>query len=123
MQTNIEILFAMHELSIAINIVDIVTEEAKKAQSSSITEIEIEIGSMSGIIIEALDFAMEEAVKGTCLNNAKLNFTEIKAEANCSKCEKQFEVDDFFAVCPKCGSFETDIIKGKELKIKRIILE
>ncbi len=112
----------MHELSIAVNIVDIVTEEANKSKASSIAEIEIEIGGMSGIIIEALEFAMEEAVKGSCLSNAKLNYTELRAEANCSKCNNQFDVDDFFAVCPKCGSFETDIIKGKELKIKKIIL-
>jgi len=112
----------MHELSIAINIVDIVTEEAIKANFSSISEIEIEIGSMSGVVIEALDFALEEAIKETSWKNAKLKFTEIKAEANCSKCNNHFDVDDFFAVCPKCGSFETDIIKGKELKIKKIIL-
>lgn len=112
----------MHELSIAINIVDIVTEEAKKANSSLISEIEIEIGSMSGVVIEALNFAMEEAVKKTKLINAKLRFIEVKAEANCSKCNNHFDVDDFFAVCPKCGSFETDITKGKELKIKKIIL-
>lgn len=112
----------MHELSIAVNIVDIVTEEAKKVDSTAVSEVEIEIGSMSGIIIDALNFAMEEAVKNTSLSKAKLIFTEIKAEATCSKCDHHFDVDDFFAVCPKCGSFETDIIKGKELKIKKIIL-
>lgn len=112
----------MHELSIAVNIVDIVTEEARKVNSSSISEVEIEIGSMSGVIIEALNFAIEEAVKNTCLINAKIKFTEVIAEAKCCKCENDFKVDDFFAVCPKCGSFETDIKKGKELKIKKIIL-
>ncbi len=113
----------MHELSIAVNILDIVNEEAIKAKSTSITEIEIEIGSMSGVVIEALVFALEEAVKNTKLCKAKFKFIETKAEATCSKCDNHFDVDDFFAVCPKCGSFETDIIKGKELKIKKIILE
>lgn len=112
----------MHELSIAVNIVDIVNDEAKKANSSTVSEVEIEIGSMSGVIIDALNFAMEEAIKNSILTNAKLKFIEITAEATCSKCDYHFEVDDFFAVCPKCGSFETDIIKGKELKIKKIIL-
>ena len=112
----------MHELSIAVNIVDIVTEEVNKFDSSSVVEIEIEIGSMSGVIVESLDFAMEEAVKNTCLSKAKIKFIELISEANCSKCGNHFSVDDFFAVCPKCGSFETDIIKGKELKIKKIKL-
>lgn len=109
----------MHELSIAVNIVEIVSEEAG---FKTVSEIDLEIGSMSGIITESLDFAMEEAVKGSCMSKAKINLHELKAEAVCSKCDHVFEVDDFFAVCPQCGSFETDIIKGKELKIKKIKL-
>ncbi|MCG8484240.1 MAG: hydrogenase maturation nickel metallochaperone HypA [Clostridia bacterium] len=110
----------MHELSIATNIVEIAEEEAIKAKKSTISEIDIEIGSMSGVIIEALEFAMEEAVKKGVAQNAKINFKELMARANCEKCFHQFEVDDFFAVCPKCGSFETNIISGKDLKIRKI---
>ncbi len=112
----------MHELSIAVNIVDLVTDEVKKSGGKFVTEIELEIGSMSGIILEALEFAMEEAVKNSPLEKAKVRYHELQAEAKCSKCENIFEVDDFFAVCPKCGSFETDISKGKDLKIIKIKL-
>jgi hydrogenase nickel incorporation protein HypA/HybF len=112
----------MHELSIAINIVDIASDEARKAKKDFFSEIEIEIGSMSGIVHEALEFAMTEAIKNTCLERAKLTYTIISAEANCEKCCNKFEVDDFFAVCPKCGSFKTNVTKGKDLTIKKLIL-
>ena len=110
----------MHELSIAQNIVELSTEESKKQNMHNISEIYIEIGSMSGVILEALEFAMEEAVKGSVLESAKINYLNIQAKAVCSKCKNHFDVDDFFAVCPKCGSFETDINSGKDLKIKKI---
>ena len=86
----------MHELSIATNIVDIASDEARKAKKNFFSEIEIEIGSMSGIVHEALEFAMAEAVKNTCLEKAKLTYTIIPAEAHCEKCFNEFEVDDFF---------------------------
>lgn len=112
----------MHELSIATNIVEIAEEEVIKAKAKEVIEIVLEIGSMSGIVVEALEFAMEEAVKNTLLKNAKRNIIAITAEALCTKCGHKFEVDDFFAVCPKCGSFETEVLKGKELKVKKLIV-
>ena len=112
----------MHELSIATNIVEIVEEEITKANAKEATEIVLEIGSMSGVIVEALEFAMDEAIKNTRLQKANRSIVELQAEAHCTKCQNKFEVDGFFAVCPKCGSFETDIIKGKELKIKTLKL-
>ena len=113
----------MHELSIATNIVEIVEEEAKKVNAKEVSEIELEIGSMSGIVAEALEFALDEAVKNTVLENSKRIMINIMVEAICTKCDKLFEVDDYFAVCPKCGSFETDITKGKELKIKKLKIQ
>lgn len=112
----------MHELSIATNIVEIAEEEVIKAKAKEVIEIVLEIGSMSGVVIEALEFAMDEAVKNTLLQNAKRSIIKQMAEALCTKCGHHFEVDDFFAVCPKCGSFETEVLKGKELKVKKLIV-
>ena len=70
-----------------------------------------------------MEFAMSEAVKGTILSKAKRLITEIQAKAICNKCKHHFDVEDYFAVCPKCGSFETTITQGKELKIKKLIIQ
>lgn len=112
----------MHELSIANNIIEIVEEEKTKANAKIISELELEIGSMSGIIVEALEFALEEAKKNSALQQTHILYNEVMAEALCIECQNSFQVDDFFAVCPKCGSFKTDIIKGKDLKIKKLVV-
>ena len=44
----------MHEFSIALNIVDIASRTAKKAKAKKINEVEIEVGIISGVIVEAL---------------------------------------------------------------------
>ena len=51
----------MHELSIAMSIVDIAADYAARDNAKCVTEIEIEVGTLAGVVIDALDFAMEAA--------------------------------------------------------------
>jgi len=68
----------MHELSIVQSIVDIATNEANAAQGNMIDEIEIDIGALSGIDMNAFWFAWNIAVKNTLLANAKANIHHIE---------------------------------------------
>ena len=54
----------MHEMSIVLGIVKIAENEAQKAGVSSFTAIDLEIGNLSGVEWDALDFAWEAAVEG-----------------------------------------------------------
>lgn len=113
----------MHELSIAMNIVDIADEETKKANANKVYEIELEIGTMSGIVLEALEFALQEAVKDSVLGNAKIKITEIQAKAKCLNCLHIFKIEDLYSPCPNCNEFKTEIISGKELRVKSLKVE
>ena len=108
----------MHELSIAINIIDIASEQAKKNNLSVIDEIEIEVGTLSGVEIDALKFALEIATKNTIIENSKTTITEIIGQARCMTCLKEFVIDRFFTQCPECEQFNFEIIKGQELRVK-----
>jgi len=81
----------MHELSIAVNIVDLATEEAANANAKKILRLELEIGKLSGVLPDALEFAMEEAIKGSMLENAAISYNYIPAIANCPDCCNEFE--------------------------------
>lgn len=113
----------MHELSIAINIVEIAEEEVRKTTAEKVSELTLEIGDLSGVIIEALNFAMEEAVKGSVLENARIKINKIEAVARCSDCGHEFTTKEHLTVCPKCSSSFSDIIKGKELNVKSLVIE
>jgi hydrogenase nickel incorporation protein HypA/HybF len=108
----------MHELSIAMNIVEIAEENARNANTSVITEIELDIGTQSGVVLEALEFAMQSAVQGTMLEKAEVKINSIPAKGVCSQCRHEFFVEDLFAPCPECGNPFCEIIQGKELKVK-----
>jgi hydrogenase nickel incorporation protein HypA/HybF len=113
----------MHELSIAMSIIEIAEENARNANTSVINEIELDIGSQSGVVLEALEFAMQSAIQGTMASNAKVKINSIPARAVCDKCQNEFYVDEIFAPCPECGNPFCEIIQGKELKVKSLKAE
>jgi hydrogenase nickel incorporation protein HypA/HybF len=113
----------MHELSIAMSIVDIAEENAAASGVKSVSEIQIEVGDISGVVHEALEFAMEEAVKNTVLQNAKRVVITIPGKAKCLECKHEFEIGDVFTPCPQCSSFNNEIISGQELRVKSMLGE
>ena len=113
----------MHELSVAQNIIEIVTVHASKVKAKRVCEIVLDIGAISGVIPENLEFAWEIATKNTVAENSVLKINFIPAKALCLDCKKEFKVDDIYTMCEFCGSLKFDIIQGKELKVKSIIVE
>lgn len=112
----------MHELSIAYSIVELAEEQANKRNASEIEEIELEIGQLAGVEIQTLDFALQSAVKGTRLENARIVRHIIEGEARCNDCETIFAIGTLFTPCPRCNSYCTKIIHGKELRVKSLIV-
>lgn len=113
----------MHELSIALSIVELAEEEAKKADATSISKIEVEVGTMAGIDPDALLFAWDAAIQGTMAGQAELVIHTIQAEAHCLECGKDFPAEHFLVQCPDCGSYRYQITKGKELRISSLMVD
>ena len=113
----------MHELSIALGIVKIAEDESAKANANSVKAIELEIGSMSGIEMDSLDFAWPMAVKDTVLENARRDIDYIEAKARCLECQTEYDIEHIFDACPKCQSYFKDIFRGKELRVKALEIE
>ena len=113
----------MHELSIAMGIVELAEKEAIKGGGNVIESIELEIGKLSGVEIEALDFAWPVAVKNTMLANAKRIIINPSGKAKCADCGLVYDIDNLYDSCPQCNSYLKDIFQGKELRIKAITID
>jgi len=113
----------MHELSIAQSIVELAEEQARNHEAQCIEELELEIGSLAGVELQSLEFALESCVKGTLLENARIVRHDIPGEGRCGDCEKVFPIDTLFTPCPFCSSYAVKMIKGKELRIKSIVVK
>lgn len=113
----------MHELSIVMNILETVEDSAIEHKATGVSVIELEIGLLSGIEFDALEFAFEHAPKSKILQNVKFLINKIQPSARCAECQHEFETNEFAAHCPKCNSFRTEIIKGDELRIASYRME
>jgi hydrogenase nickel incorporation protein HypA/HybF len=112
----------MHELSIVMSIIQIAEQQAKTANARSIDEIELDIGTMSGIDMDSMNFAWEQAVKQTMLQNAVRKINSIEAKAKCLDCDTEFAIEKYYDACPVCGEHLLDILQGKELRVKSLLV-
>ncbi|MBW4559060.1 MAG: hydrogenase maturation nickel metallochaperone HypA [Trichormus sp. ATA11-4-KO1] len=109
----------MHELGITQNIVAIVSEHA---QGSKVRRVVLEIGLLSAILPDAIQFCFDICTQGTVLAGAILEIKEIPGLAKCRQCGAEVTLDKPFGIC-NCGSWQLDLIAGEELKIKEIEIE
>jgi hydrogenase nickel incorporation protein HypA/HybF len=107
----------MHELSIAMSIVDMAQEEAER-RDVKIDAVHLELGPLSGIVAEALLFSYEVACAGTPLEGSKLMIKEVPIEVYCPACKTQRVLSSMqWFCCPECGTPTSDVIHGRELLI------
>lgn len=107
-------------MSIVLGIVKIAEAEASKAGVDTFAGIDLEIGNLSGVEWEALDFAWEAAVKDTVLEKAIKKVHKIQAKAQCADCNSIYNINFIHDNCPTCGSFMKIILQGKELRVKSL---
>ncbi len=113
----------MHELSIALSIVDIAEEEVKKNNASVVEEIVIDIGMLSNIQVDSLEFLWDQAVKASVLEGAERKLNLVPGKARCTVCCKEFHMTEIFDACPECHDFLNEIVEGRELKIRSLTLK
>jgi len=107
----------MHELSIAMSIVDMALEEAER-RDVKIDAVHLELGPLAGVVAEALLFSYEMACSGTPLEGSRLVIKNVPIEAYCPACKAQRTLTSMqWFCCPECGTPTSDIIHGKELAI------
>ena len=112
----------MHELSIVMSIIDIATEQAESAHAENIEEIEMDIGCLTTIDMDAFDFAWQQGVKDSILAGAIKKVNRIKGRANCYDCNTSFSLENVYDACPSCGQHLIHITEGKEMRVKSLVV-
>ena len=107
----------MHELSIAQSLITSIIQEMEDRGLSSIHSIGMKIGTLSGVLPDALQFSFEVAREDTLLDGAQLKIEEIPARGQCESCKAEFEILEWAVLCPQCSTGEVVITHGYELDI------
>lgn len=118
---------AMHEMSIAQSLLDIVQQEMEKHGLTTLTKVTVRHGRLSGIVADSLHMAWEALTVDTPLASSTLVTEEVPLTAKCSRCGVIFEPESehiLLWVCPECGEdIGHELKSGKELHLQTIEAE
>jgi hydrogenase nickel incorporation protein HypA/HybF len=108
----------MHELSIAMSILDLAEQESARLGDARILEIHVKLGPLSGVVRGALVSAYELAREGTRLESAELIVQEVPVRIHCPVCNvSQPAVSAREIRCAECGAPADEILSGRELEL------
>jgi len=112
----------MHEMSLALSIVELVVTEAKAAGARQVDRIELEVGTLSGVLVDSLRFCFEAAARETMAAGAELAVQEIAASGRCPACGEESPMAGLITDCPGCGQYLL-LEKGRELRVVSITVD
>ena len=113
----------MHELSIAMRLVEMVEAELAAAGGGRVELVRLRIGQLAGVHEAALRFAFEQARAGTVASEATLSITDLAVAVFCPNCQQILELPTMTPLaCPACGQPTGDIRQGQELDLESIEL-
>jgi hydrogenase nickel incorporation protein HypA/HybF len=113
----------VHEVGITQNIIEIAEKHAREGGARKVLSLTVEIGGLSGVVPEAVEFAFEACSRGTLLEETALLIEFIPGRARCRDCGLETDIDRFSFACPTCDAFALEILQGEELRIKEMEID
>jgi hydrogenase nickel incorporation protein HypA/HybF len=114
----------MHELSIAMSIVELAQEESERRGSVQVSAIHLKLGALSGVVQEALQASFEMACEGTSLQGARLIVEDLPILIACRSCQANRPVSSMqLFCCAECGTPSAEVVQGKEIEIAALEIE
>ncbi|MER5750324.1 hydrogenase maturation nickel metallochaperone HypA [Streptomyces sp. NPDC002088] len=109
----------MHEMSIALAVIDQVERAAQQAGDvKAVRSVRLQVGELAGVVPDSLSFCFELACAGTLLEGAELVTDAVPGRARCAPCAHEWAVGMPPRLsCPECGGTSTDLLAGRELQI------
>ena len=113
----------MHELSIALSILDLVAEEAER-RGGRIAAVYLRLGPLSGVVRDALATAYDLAREGTPAAQAELVIEDVPVVAYCPACAAEQPIASVQELrCPACGAPTPEVVRGRELEVVALEIE
>jgi hydrogenase nickel incorporation protein HypA/HybF len=114
----------MHELSIALSIIDVAEEELARLGATEVISIHLRIGQISGVGKQSLTSAFELARENTPCAHSRLLFEEVPVIADCPVCQEPRPIASPQRFnCVICGSPLSNVVQGRELQITAMEVE
>ena len=114
----------MHELSIALGLVDAASEEAARLGAVRVNAVFLRLGPLAGVVEDALRFSFELAVRGTPIDGARLEIEPVPLVTRCPSCDAPCTLPSIQRLaCPACGAPTPEVLSGRECQLVALEIE
>lgn len=114
----------MHELSLALSLLDIASEESARLGHPRVRAIHIQLGPLSGVVETALLHAFEIAREGSSFASTSLAIEPVPILAYCPHCACERPVESIQSIrCTLCHTPTPRILQGREFQIVALEIE
>ena len=111
----------MHELGLVNYVVKEVDKIAKEQGVERVKSVTLEFGEVSGIVTAYLyDYWNWYSKKFPVFEGSRLYCEEIPAVTWCDDCKITYNTITYGKTCPRCGSGNTWLLRGNEMRIKSV---
>lgn len=111
----------MHEIGIVRSMCKTVMDFAQENNIAEISEIVCQCGELSLVIPKYVEDLYPVVTDDfPLLQQTKLIVEIVPGLAECDECDEIFNVVENKGYCPNCGSFDKQILSGKDFSIKEI---
>lgn len=108
----------MHELSIALSIIELAGEEAERRGGVRVDAVHLKLGLLSGIVKESLLSSYELACENTAMEGSRLVIEEVPIVVYCANCQSRRTLRSMQSfACPVCNTLTPEVLQGRELEV------
>jgi hydrogenase nickel incorporation protein HypA/HybF len=108
----------MHELSVALRIVEALEQELAGEEDLQVAVVSIEVGTLTALVPEALQFSWNLATEDSRLQGSRLDIQILDAAGYCPECQSEHVLTSLQSMrCPVCRTPITQITGGNDLEI------
>ncbi len=110
----------MHEMALAEGMLEIVEDAARKNGAERVAVVCVELGALSHVEAEALRFCFDAVTRGGPAAGARLDIVTTPGEAWCMPCGTRVPVAALGDACPRCGSYQLEVVRGEDMRVREI---
>ncbi len=110
----------MHELTLCESILELIDEQARAQRFTRVRRVWLEVGKLAAVEIPALRFGFEVLARDSLAEGAALEITEVPGRASCLSCGESHAIAARGDPCPRCGSYELQLIDGTQMRVREL---
>jgi len=110
----------MHEVALAEGVLRIVMDAARANAAVRVHTVWVELGALAHVEPDALAFCFDAVTRGSVAEGAKLDIARTPGTAWCMPCSTQVSLGQLGDACPRCGSYQLQVLHGDEMRVKEI---